>query len=219
MILWITEQVHTIWGLPGSQQVATLLSLDILGAFDYVSHERLKYNLYKRRVPTALVRWISSFLQERETTIKVFEGESEQFRVVTGIPQGSPISPILFLFFIADLLEVVNNDALRVSAVGFVDDTNILTYGGSTERNCKILEETHRKYLDWAATHSAKFAPEKYEVIHLIRTPRRFNITAAPIFGTVRLDTKQHIRVLGVQIDTKLRWGPHMAKVKEKTVS
>jgi len=95
-----------------------------------------------------LVRWISSFLQERETTIKVFEGESEQFRVVTGIPQGSPISPILFLFFIADLLEVVNNDALRVSAVGFMDDTNILTYGGSTERNYKILEETHRKCLD-----------------------------------------------------------------------
>jgi len=44
-------------------------------------------------------------------------------------------------------------------------------------------------------------------------------MTAAPIFGTVRLDTKQHIRVLGVQIDTKLRWGPHMTKVKEKTVS
>ena len=100
-----------------------------------------------------------------------------------------------------------------------MDDTNILTYGGSIERNYKILEETHRKYLDWAAIYSAKFTPEKYEVIHLTRTPRRFNITAAPIFGTVRLDTKQHIRVLGVQIDTKLRWGPHMAKVKEKTVS
>ena len=215
----ITEQVHAIWGIPGPQRVATLLSLDISGAFDYVSHERLIHNLRKRQIPTILTRWISSFLQDRETTIKTFEGESEPLRVTTGIPQGSPISPILFLFFIADLLDTVNNNTLRISTIGFVDDINILTYGLSTERNYKILEETHRKCLHWAATHGANFAPEKYEVMHLTRARKKFNLKAAPIFDGIRPTAKDHIRILGVQVDMKLKWGPHITKIKEKAAS
>ena len=46
------------------------------------------------------------------TTIKLAEGETELQSVITGIPQGLPISSILFLFFAADILKTVNNDAL-----------------------------------------------------------------------------------------------------------
>ncbi len=215
----LTEQVHTIWNTPGPKKVATLLSLDISGAFDYVSHDRLLHNLRKRKIPEMLVRWVGSFLTDRTTTIKLFEGESEQLRVETGIPQGSPASPILFLFFIADLLEISNNEALRVSSAGFVDDVNILTYGTSTERNCRILEEIHRKCAQWAVTHGARFAPEKYEVLHLTRSQKKFNLGIAPSFEGVRIDTKPYVRILGVQVDTKLRWGPHLAKTREKEAS
>jgi retrotransposon-encoded endonuclease/reverse transcriptase-like protein len=81
----ITEQVHAIWGLPGPKRVATLLSLDISGAFDNVSHERLAHDLKKRRIPLILINWIISFLQDRETTIKLFKGESPPFKVIIGI--------------------------------------------------------------------------------------------------------------------------------------
>jgi exonuclease III len=215
----ITEQVYTIWNTPGPKKVATLLSLDISGAFDYVSHDRLLHNLRKRKIPEEIVKWVRSFLTDRTTTIKLFEGESEQLRVETGIPQGSPVSPILFLFFIADLLEITNNEALQVSSAGFVDDVNILTYGTSTERNCEILEEIHRKCAQWAVTHGARFAPEKYEVLHLTRNPKKFNLGVAPSFEGIRIETKPHVRILGVQVDTKLRWGPHLAKIREKEAS
>jgi Reverse transcriptase (RNA-dependent DNA polymerase) len=215
----ITEQVHEIWNLPGPLLVATILSLDISGAFDHVSHERLAHNLRKRRIPLWIVSWVSSFVTDRTTTIKVAEGESELLNVNTGIPQGSPISPILFLFFISDLLSTVDNEALRVSGNGFVDDINILTYGASTERNCKILEEIHRECIKWATTHGAIFAPEKYEVIHLTRARKRFNLKAAPVLDGLRINTKGHIRILGVQVDTKLKWRPHLAHVKEKAAS
>ena len=215
----LTEQVHEIWNLPGPQQVATILSLDISGAFDHVSHKRLAHNLRKRKVPLPIIRWIQSFVTDRTTTIKVAEGESRRFRANTGIPQGSPISPILFLFFVSDLLDTVDNEALRVSGSGFVDDINILTYSSTTERNCKVLEETHSKCLHWAATHGAIFAPEKYEVIHLTRARRRFNLKATPVLNGLRINTKDHIRVLGVQVDSKLKWRPHLAYVKEKATS
>ena len=55
--------------------------------------------------------------------------------------------------------------------------------------------------------------------MHLTRAHKRFNLKAAPAFEGLQLTAKDHVRVLGVQIDTKLKWGPHMAKVKEKAAS
>jgi exonuclease III len=215
----LTEQVHTIWNLPGKQRVATMLCMDISGAFDNVSHIRLLDNLRKRRIPDVIVRWVASFLRERTTTIKVFEGESVLFNTETGIPQGSPISPILFLFFIADLLDATNDIALRVSAIGFVDDIHVLTYGDSTERNCRTLERIHERCEEWANKHGAQFAPEKYELIHFAKRPKSFNMAVTLKIGQIQKVAMDNVRVLGVQVDTKLKWGPHLAKIAQKHAS
>lgn len=139
--------------------------------------------------------------------------QSATQRVSTGIPQGSPISPILFLFFNADLVELCSRRTCRVSGLGFVDNVNILAYGTSTEGNCQLLERVHRDCLSWAARHRATFAPQKYKLMHLTRSPKRFNMAA-----TLRLpdsNTKEPsptVRVLGVLLDSKLRWGPHIKR-------
>jgi exonuclease III len=215
----LTEQVHTIWNLPGKQRVATMLCMDISGAFDNVSHTRLLDNLRKRKIPDVIIRWVTSFLRERTTTIKVSEGESEIFDTETGIPQGSPISPILFLFFIADLLDTTNDIALRVSAIGFVDDIHVLTHGDSTERNCRTLERIHERCEQWASKHGAQFAPEKYELIHFAKRPKSFNMDATLKIGQIQKVATNNVRVLGVQVDTKLKWGPHLAKIAQKHAS
>lgn len=212
----LTEQIHTIWNLPGPPRVATTLSMDISGAYDHVSHPRLLHNLRKRRIPTMIVQWVESFLSDRITKLKTFEGESSYFDATTGIPQGSPVSPIIFLFFIADLLEITNNEALRISPLGFVDDINLLTYSTSTERNCQTLERIHRDCQQWAVTHGVKFAPDKYELIHFSRKPRNFNMAATINIEGVRQAAKPSIRILGVQVDSKLRWSAHIANIKSR---
>jgi hypothetical protein len=212
----LTEQVHTIWNLPGKQQVATMLGMDMSGAFDNVSHTRLLDNLRKKGIPNYIVRWVTSFLRERSTSIKVNEGESEVFHTETGIPQGSPISPILFLFFIAELLDATNNEGLRTSSIGFVDDVHILTYSASTERNCATLERIHQQCEIWANKHGAQFAPEKYQLIHFAKRPKLFNMTAPLRIGQIHRVATDNMRVLGVQVDTKLKWGPHLAKIVQK---
>ena len=82
-----------------------MLSLDLKGAFDNVAHRRLLWILDRKGFPPWLVQAVQSFLTARRTRI-VFSGyESDWVQTQTGIPQGSPLSPILFLFFISELLE------------------------------------------------------------------------------------------------------------------
>jgi len=209
----LTEQVHTVWG-QGTNKVATLLSLDMTGAFDRVSHERLLHNLRRKGIPEPLTGWVCSFLRGRQTSLVLGEHRSEPFAVATGIPQGSPISPILFLFFNMELVELCTRSALNVAGIGFVDDVNILAYGTSTEDNCRTLSRIHDGCLAWAKRHGASFAPHKYELMHLTRCPRRFNMAATLQLGDIEQAPVDEVRVLGVQLDTKLRWGRHINKVR-----
>ena len=214
----IVDAVHTVWDC-GKNKVASLLSLDMAGAFDNVSHHRLLHNLRQKGIPELIVNWTRSFLTDRETSLTLGRMTSRLEPAETGIPQGSPVSPILFLFFNAPLIERCTEAKLRLQVGGFVDDIHLLAYGKSTEANCETLRQAHEICLQWAGTHGATFAPKKYELIHLIRSPGKFNIRASVDLGSATAKPKASIRVLGLQIDGKLRWGPHIREVKAKMES
>ncbi|KAI0993220.1 hypothetical protein K3495_g14964 [Podosphaera aphanis] len=136
----LTEQIHSVWG-KDKKRVASLLSLDISGAFDNVSHLRLIHTMRDKGIPRRITKYVESFLADRTTAIKLGNYMGEQISTNTGIPQGSPLSPILFLIFASTLLPLLR--APKSSTVGFVDDTNILTWSDTTERNCRTLEKLH----------------------------------------------------------------------------
>jgi hypothetical protein len=57
------------------------------------------------------------------------------------------LSPILFLFYISELLKIYNRLKEGLSAIGFADDVNLLVYSQSTETNCQTLERAYTKLL------------------------------------------------------------------------
>ncbi|KAI0995822.1 hypothetical protein K3495_g12360 [Podosphaera aphanis] len=152
----LTEQIQTTWGRD-KKRVTSLLSLDISGTFDNVSHQRLIHNLRLKGIPKWITRFIASFLEGRTTSVVLNSFKSEQIPTCTGIPQGSSLSPILFLFFASTLLPLLQTPSS--SAVGFVDDTNIITWSETTVENCRQLAQLHEVCLLWARRHGVKFAP------------------------------------------------------------
>lgn len=65
----------------------------------------------------------------------------------------------------------------------FMTSYHDFIYGGSTEANCNTLGKAHTICLKWAKKHGASFAPKKYELIHLMRSPKKFNMEATLDLG------------------------------------
>jgi hypothetical protein len=91
----------------------------------------------------------------------------------------------------------------------------MLAYSRSTESNCRIIEEGHSRCLDWAMRHGMRFAPAKYELIHFTRG-RQFNLQAYVQLNGVEKQPSPDIMVLGVWLDTKLRWSAHFREAQRK---
>jgi retron-type reverse transcriptase len=133
--------VYTAWKHGAT---TSLLQLDIKGAFDTVNHIRLLDTLRQAGYPMWIVRWVRSFLETRTARLR-FDGETTQpFNLLAGVPQGSPLSPILFILYIASLYEAIRVDGVLV--VGFADDINLLSYSSDVAANCRRLESVWKQY-------------------------------------------------------------------------
>ncbi|SPO06934.1 uncharacterized protein DNG_09628 [Cephalotrichum gorgonifer] len=194
-------------------KVASLLLLDVSGAYDNVSRELLLHNLRKRRVSQNIVRWTESFLSGRSTTLKLQEYTAPSTPIETGIPQGSPASPVLYLFYNADLIEACKTQ--ETEGVGYIDDASILAVGPTAQHNCKTLKGRHQKAVEWAAKYGSQFAPAKYELVHFSRDLKA-NCTHALRLPHATIKASASCRYLGIHMDTKLRWEHHREKVEEK---
>ena len=96
--------------------------LDFAKAFDKVPKKRLLKKLYKHGIRGQLLKWIEDWLTGRTQRV-VLNGEFyEWLQVLSGVPQGSVLGPLLFLIFINDIDEAVSTiEIIRK----FADDTKI----------------------------------------------------------------------------------------------
>ncbi|KAI9036174.1 putative reverse transcriptase [Aspergillus affinis] len=136
LIQLLLDQIFESWG---KGRKVSILLLDVAGAFDNVSHIRLLHNL--RMIGLGFFAgWLKSFLSNRSTRLQLPGYLSNLILTPTGIPQGPPISPILFLLFNTPLIRALSIDgieALRIQpplleggkkvSYGWIDDVATLT--------------------------------------------------------------------------------------------
>lgn len=95
----------------------------------------------------------------------------QRFATAVGIPQDTPLSPILYLFYYSDLIEMCTDPALKSTATGFVDDIAVLVCGNSAEENLVTLQTLNTRTAGWSSTHASKFDHAKYKLIHFRPKP------------------------------------------------
>jgi hypothetical protein len=115
-------------------------------------------------------------------------------------------------------LKLLKRSFRRVATLNFVNDINILTYEFNMTSNCLILKEMHAHYETWTRRHEIVFASIKYELIHLTKNSRKFDMqTIVRICDVVKQFFNQ-IRVLRMQIDIKLKRRTHVKNIKKKMI-
>ena len=209
----LTYRIKDAWR---KQQVASVLFLDIEGAFPSAVNDKLEHNLKKRKVPSKLVKFISNLLKERSTTLKFDDYISENIMIDNGIGQGDPLSMILYQYYNAGLLDIPVN--AKEMAAAYVDDAILVATGKDFVETHKILADMMCRKggaVEWSRDHNSNFEYSKLALIDFAHRNSRkphMNLTLPRIM----LEPARSTKYLGVYVDQHLAWNTHMAHAMKK---
>ena len=128
-----------------NKQKTVVILLDIEKAHDILWKEGLLFKLFQLGITDKLFNWIQNFLQNRKIQIKINESFSQISNIDNGTPQGSSLSPILFLIMINDLK--LSNFDVKISILA--DDIAIWYLGRNVENCVKTLQKSLDEILKW----------------------------------------------------------------------
>ncbi|KAI8488562.1 hypothetical protein Bbelb_335910 [Branchiostoma belcheri] len=179
--------------------------LDFSRAFDTVPHERLVSKLAHYGIRGPILDWIRSFLQNRSMWV-VADGEcSPSTCVLSGVPQGTVLGPLLFLIYINDLPSRLSPGT---TARLFADDCLIYReIRGQGDQ--VILQKDLIALQDWAATWGMKFNPKKCNTMSITRNKNPFT-WMYEMCGEFIHQTEQ-AKYLGITISNDLKWSTHIS--------
>ena len=133
--------------------------LDFSKAYDKVDHGILLHKLKQLGISGSIGRWIRNFLIERSQQVMVKGRKSEEFPLVSGVPQGSVLGPLLFLIFIGDISEGVT-----ASILVYVDDSKV-SNRIKTPEDVETLQDDLDKIFAWEKENNMKFNGGKFLIL------------------------------------------------------
>ena len=169
--------------------------LDFAKAFDKVPHMRLLGKIKSFGIEGKLLKWIESWLLNRWQRVGVGGSKSGWRKVLSGIPQGSVLGPLLFLIFVDDLDEGLMSDILK-----FADDTKVFGRVNSYEDRMKLQNDLKR-LVEWTERWQMKFNVSKCKVMHFGSSNMEWNY----VMNGQMLKVVREEKDLGIMITKDLK--------------
>ena len=185
--------------------------LDFAKAFDKVETGVLLHGLKDCRVMGKVACWLASFLDSstRQQAVVVDGRVSDLTPVISGVPQGTVLGPVLFLIHIRNISEKISSGT---TATSFADDTRVQR-GVGTPGDCSILQADLQHVYNWAERVNMEFNADKFECLHF-RPGSQTDLSCqymAPDNSVIQV--KDNLRDLGVQLSTDLSFTVHIENI------
>ena len=188
-----------------------VILLDFTKAFDKVPHCCLCHKLNQLGINGSLLSWIKCFLTDRYQQVTINGKVSSLSKVTSGVPQGTVLTPLLFLCYIND---ITTDISCKIKL--YADD--VLIYNTITsEEDCRTLQNDLNILNEWAITWKMCFNPTKCE---FVRVTNKKNIISFQYFiQSNNIQEVQQAKYLGVTINNKLSWSNHIKIISSKANS
>ena len=199
----LLEVVEDFTSYLDNNETFDVIYLDFRKAFDSVPHKRLLNKLKSYGITGKVHTWIESFLTNRTQKVIVGEGESKSSPVISGIPQGSILGPILFTIYINDLPDCISGPCKI-----FADDTKLYNYSNNSHH----LQEDLERVEEWSHKWQLHFNISKCKCLYYGKNNpnNRYYLENQPIANC------SQEKDLGVTFDTEINFKKHITNITKK---
>lgn len=181
------------------------LFLDFEKAFDKVPHQRLLLKLSCLNINTSTFNWIRSFLTNRQQFVYANNHSSNHLPVISGVPQGTVLGPLLFLIYINDLPANISSN-IRL----FADDC-VVYRPIKNPTDIAILQNDLNLIESWCNDWLMSLNVNKTSLISFHRR-QHYQQATYTISGSTIL-TAESYKYLGVTFSSNLTWSTHVNNV------
>ena len=184
--------------------------LDFAKAFDKLDFNITLIKLKELGIDGKIGRWLHSFLTGRHQTVIVNGEKSEPAPVISGVPQGSVIGPLLFLILIGD----IDKEVAHTFMSSFADDTRIGREITSHE-DAALLQHDLNKVYEWASTNNMQFNDSKFELLRYGQDISLQQSTNYVSNTATQIESKTSTKDLGVTMAASADFKVHIDNITE----
>lgn len=189
-----------------------IIYFDFAKAFDSVNHDIILDKLKNQYgINGLLLKFFVEYLSSRVQRVAIGNKLSEELSVASGVPQGSILGPLLFVLFINDIGNDINEGS---SLLLYADDTKLFREIND-DQDCLLLQQDINTLNNWASANKMKFHPAKCKVLSV--SLKRFD--RDPFSYKLSGVSLQHVnseKDLGVHMTNNLCWSKHCSYLLSK---
>ena len=194
--------------------LAGAVLMDLSKAFDCIPHDLLIAKLHAYRFDEDALVLTYSYLKRRKQSVRIHDTYSSFQEVISGVPQGSLLGPILFNFYVNDLLLFIKQEPLY----DYADDNTLDYLFKSMPDLVNSLEKETGVSLTWLKQNEMIANPEKFHALLLRKNQTNTRGEQININGKI-IKPKETVKLLGVALDYRLDFDPHISNLCKKAAT